>query len=73
GKFGPFRGRGSCGGRSRGGGGRGNGRSFVQCQICYKTGHDASYCYYRLSAPPQIDGYGAYGGGYGGYGAPPNV
>ncbi|MCH92348.1 retrovirus-related Pol polyprotein from transposon TNT 1-94, partial [Trifolium medium] len=60
-----------CGGRFRGRGGRGNGRSSIQCQICYKNGHDASYCYYRF------DGANPYGyGGYGaqnGYGAPPNV
>ena len=34
--------------RGRGGGGTGPARPFVQCQICYKTGHDASYCHYRL-------------------------
>ncbi|KAK2451889.1 hypothetical protein QL285_010901 [Trifolium repens] len=65
GRSGFFGGRGSRGGRSLGRGGRGYGRSSVQCQICYKPGHDASYCYYRLSGPPQFDGYGAYGGGYG--------
>jgi histone deacetylase 1/2 len=73
GRSGSYRGRGGRGGRNRGRGGRGYGRSFVQCQICYKFGHDASYCYFRLTAPPQADGYGAYGGNYGGNGAPPNV
>jgi len=74
---GSSRGRGFRGGRFRGRGGRGNnfGRSNVQCQICYKFGHDASYCHYRLQ--PQYDAYGSgygYGapGGYG-YGAPSNV
>ena len=44
---------GSRGGRSgRGGGrfGRGGGRFGKQsCQICHKSGHDASVCYYRYS------------------------
>ena len=79
-----FRGRGSRGGRFRGRGGRNFGRGgSVQCQICYKMGHDASICYHRLSVSPQYEGYGAFGGiftGYGGsangfghYGPPPNV
>jgi hypothetical protein len=80
---GQFRGRGGRGGRFRGRGGRfaGNsgGRPFVQCQICFKTGHDASYCHFRFSTP-QPDYYSPYGMpgsyGYGGnstYGAPSNV
>jgi len=52
GNKGGFRGRGSRGGRFRGRGGRNSGRGgSVQCQICYKVGHDASICYYRLSVP----------------------
>lgn len=34
--------------------------------ICYKTGHDASICYHRLSVPPQYEGYGSLGGNFGG-------
>lgn len=30
---------------------------FVQCQICYKPGHEASYCCYRHSYEP----YGSHG------------
>ena len=63
------RGRGFRGGRFRGRGGRNFGRgSSVQCQICNKTGHDASICYHRLSVPPQYEGYGAYAGNFGGTG-----
>jgi len=60
-------GKGFRGGRNgyRGRGGRSFGRGNVQCQICYKTGHDASICYYRLSVPPQYEGYGTYGGTFG--------
>ena len=69
---GQFRGRGGrFGGRFRGSSGRFGGRSNVQCQICSKTGHDASYCHYCFSAP-QYDYYSPYGSP-GGYGAPPNV
>jgi len=60
------RGRGFRGGRFRGRGGRSFGKGSIQCQICYKTGHDASICYHRLSVPPQYEGYGNYGGGFGG-------
>lgn len=46
-------GYGSRGGRSNHGGGRfghGGGRfGKTQCQICHKSGHDASICYYRYS------------------------
>ncbi|MCI46695.1 hypothetical protein A2U01_0067936, partial [Trifolium medium] len=63
--------RGARGGRFRGRGGRGNGRGSIQCQICYKNGHDASYCYYRFDGPNPY-GYGGYGA-QNGYGAPPNV
>lgn len=53
GRGGYFRGRGPRGGRFRGRGGRGGGpRAYIQCQICHKTGHDASICYHRLSVPP---------------------
>ncbi|GAU33749.1 hypothetical protein TSUD_52820 [Trifolium subterraneum] len=58
-------------GRFRGRGGRGTGRSLIQCQICYKPGHDASYCYYRFDGPSSY-GYGVYGAPNG-YGAPSNV
>lgn len=69
GRNGP-RGRGFRGGRFSGRGGRNFGRgSSVQCQICYKVGHDASICYHRLSVPPQYEGYGAYGGNFGGPGS----
>ncbi|CAI8599090.1 unnamed protein product, partial [Vicia faba] len=50
------RGRNNRGGRFRGRGGRNGYRNSVQCQICYKPGHDASYCYYRHSQ----DSYGVY-------------
>lgn len=48
-------------GRRRGGrSGRFGGRSNVQCQVCYKVGHDAANCYHRLNVnyvptyvPPQ--------------------
>lgn len=51
----------------------------MHCQICYKSGHDASYCHYRLQ--PQYDAsFAFYGYGYDyitphgyGYGAPSNV
>ena len=81
---GQFRGRGGhYGGRFRGRGSRfgpnSGGRSSVQCQICSKTGHDASYCHFCFSTP-QPDYYSPYGMqgayGYGGnssYGAPSNV
>src|ERR1044072_1249190 len=36
------------GGRGGYNGGRGRGRSSVQCQICFKYGHDASICYHRI-------------------------
>lgn len=42
------RGRGGRNGRGNRGG-RG-GRSTVQCQVCHRTGHDASYCYHRFNA-----------------------
>jgi len=63
------RGRGFRGGRFRGRGGRNFGRGNIQCQICHKTGHDASICYHRLSVPPQYEGYGNFGSNFGsGYG-----
>lgn len=54
-------GRGGRFGRGRGGrSGRFGGRSNVQCQVCYKVGHDAINCYHRFNAnyvpasvPPQ--------------------
>lgn len=53
---GGFRGRG--GRRGRGRGGRFGGRSNIQCQICYKFGHDASMCYHRFSDfSPAYAGY----------------
>jgi histone deacetylase 1/2 len=58
------RGRGYRGGRNRGRGGRNYGRGSIQCQICYKVGHDASYCYYRFDNAPY---------GNGGFAMPPNV
>jgi len=43
------RGKGFRGSRFRGRGGRGTGpRPCIQCQICHKPGHDASYCHFRL-------------------------
>jgi len=53
---GQFRGRGGhYRGRFRGRGGRfspnSGGRSSIQCQICYKIGHDASYCHFCFSTP----------------------
>jgi len=62
---GQFRGRGGhYGGRFRGRGSRfgpnSGGRSSVQCQICSKTGHDASYCHFCFSTP-QPDYYSPYG------------
>lgn len=36
-------------GFNRGIGGRFGGRFKVHCQICYKTGHDASVCYHKHS------------------------
>lgn len=76
GRGGYFRGRGPRGGCFRGHGGRGSGRAYIQCQICYKTGHDASICYHRLSVPPSYEGYGVsgvYGASSGILGPPPNV
>lgn len=35
---------------NRGRGGRFSGRFKVQCQICFKPGHDASICYHRHSS-----------------------
>ena len=73
---GQSRGRGFRGGWFRGRGGRGTGpRPYIQCQICHKPGHDASYCHFRLQ--PQYDpnfapySYGGASGSYGG--TPPNV
>ena len=70
-----FRGRGFRGGRSRGRSGRGGGRGYIQCQICFKTGHDASICYHRFSGSPTYEGYGASNvyGASGMVGPPPNV
>lgn len=48
-----FCGRGNRdGGRFIAHGGRNGYRNLVHCQICYKTGHDASYCYYRNTQDP---------------------
>lgn len=50
-------GRGSS--RGRGARGRGRGRSSIQCQLCYKFGHDVWQCYHRFNPnfvpqkPPQ--------------------
>lgn len=76
GRGGYFRGRGPRGVRFRGRGGRDGGRAYIQCQICYKTWHDASICYHRLSVPPSYEGYGVsgvYGASSGILGSPPNV
>ncbi|KAJ1384260.1 Retrovirus-related Pol polyprotein from transposon TNT 1-94 [Sesbania bispinosa] len=48
-----FRGREGQFGRGRGRGGRYGGRYSIQCQICYRVGHEADVCYYRY-APGQF-------------------
>lgn len=48
-----FGGRGNREGRGRGRGRGRGGRSSVQCQICHKSGHDASICYHRYNNAPQ--------------------
>ena len=50
---------GSYSGRGNGYGGRGHGRGgrSVQCQICWKYGHDASICYHRLTPPADGSGF----------------
>lgn len=47
-----FRGKSDCGGRFRGPGACNANINSVQCQIYYKTGHDANYCYYRHTHDP---------------------
>lgn len=44
-------------------GGKGRGRGYVQCQVCFKPGHTAAYCYHRFNQnyvpPRQSQNYGS--------------